>query len=167
MPSFELKAPVLAQLKAALEPLGFRQAGTLFLHERPEVVQLVELQSSQAEDAAHIAVTVNLGVYASELVDADIREYIRPSIPQAHWRERLGILMPQRRDKWWTIESAEQAATVGADIAVNLEEYGLPPLAKIPDLAALMKIWQAGASPGLSDYQRRRYLERLSVSRRD
>jgi hypothetical protein len=164
MPSFELKAPVLAQLKAALEPLGYRQAGALFLHERPEVVHLVELQSSQVEDAAHIAVTVSLGVYAPALVDADIREYIRPSIPQAHWRERLGILMPQRRDKWWTIESAEQAATVAADIAVSLQEYGLPPLAKIPDLAALRKIWQAGASPGLSDYQRRRYLERLSTS---
>ena len=167
MPSFELKAPVLARLKAALEPLGYRQAGTLFLHDQPEVVHLVELQGSYVEDAAHIAVTVNLGVYAPSLVDADIREYIQPSIPHAHWRERLGILMPQRRDKWWSIESVEHADEVGADIAANLQEYGLPPLERIPDLAALRKIWQAGVSPGLSDYQRRRHLERLSASSPD
>jgi hypothetical protein len=167
MPIFALKAPVLAQLRAALEPLGFQAAGTLFLRELAEVVHLVELQSTQEENAAHIAVTINLGVFAPALVDPDIREYIRPSILQAHWRERIGILMPQRRDNWWSIESAGQAAAVGAEIAVSVEEYGLPPLAKIADLAALRRIWETGASPGLSDYQRRRHLERLAASSQD
>ena len=167
MPIFALKAPVLAQLQAALAPRGFRAAGTLFQRELAEVVHLVELQSTQEENAAHIAVTINLGVFAPALVDPDIRDYIRPSIPQAHWRERIGILMPQRRDKWWSIENAGQAAAVGAEIAVSVEEYGLAPLAKIPDIAALRRIWETGASPGLSDYQRRRYLERLTASSQD
>jgi hypothetical protein len=161
MSSFELKAPVLAQLKAALEPFGYRQAGVQFLRELAEVTHLVELQCSRDGDANHIAVTVNLGVYAPSLVDRDIREYIRPSIAQAHWRECLGILMPERRDKWWTIESVEQAAEAAPDIALSIEEYGLPQLAKIADLAALRSIWQVGVSPGLSDYQRRRFMERL------
>jgi hypothetical protein len=167
MPTFALKAPVLAQLQAALEPHGYRAAGTLFHRELAEVVHLVELQSTQEEGAAQIAVTINLGVFAPALVDPDIRDYIRPSIPQAHWRERIGILMPQRRDKWWSIESVDQAAATGAEIAVSVEEYGLPPLARIPDIAALRRIWETGASPGLSDYQRRRHLERLSASSPD
>lgn len=167
MPIFALKAPVLAQLQAALAPHGYCAAGTLFQRELAQVVHLVELQSTQEEGAAHIAVTVNLGVFAPALVDADIREYIRPSIPQAHWRERIGILMPQRRDRWWSIENAAQAAAAGAEIAVCVEQYGLPPLARIPDIAALRRIWETGASPGLSDYQRRRHLERLAASSRD
>lgn len=164
MPAFELKEPVLAQLKAALEPLGFQQAGALFVREQPDVVHMVELQSTQDESGGHIAVTVNLGVFAPALLDADIRNYVRPSIPQAHWRERLGILMPERRDKWWSVECPEEALTVGAEIAVSVEEFGLAPLARIPSIAALKKIWEAGVSPGLSDYQRRRHLERLQAA---
>jgi hypothetical protein len=164
MPAFELRAPLLAQLRAALEPHGYKQAGALFLRDLPEVVHLVELQSTHGDAAMHIAVTVNLGVFAPALVDSNIRNYIRPSIPQAHWRERLGILMPERRDKWWSVESVENAGCVGAEIAVSLEEYGLAPLAKIASVAALRKIWDAGVSPGLSEYQRRRYLERLAAS---
>jgi hypothetical protein len=167
MPTFALKAPVLAQLQAALAPRGYCAAGTLFQRELAEVVHLVELHSTQEQDAAHIAVTINLGVFAPALVDPDIRDYIRPSILQAHWRERIGILMPQRRDQWWTIDSAAQAAAVGAEIAVSVEEYGLGPLEKIPDIAALRRIWEAGASPGLSAYQRRRHLERLAASSQD
>ena len=167
MPLFALKAPVLAQLQSALAPRGYRAAGTLFQRQLAEVVHLIELQSTQEQDAAHIAVTINLGVFAPKLVDRDIRDYIRPSIPQAHWRERIGILMPERRDKWWPIENVEQAAAAGAEIAVSVENYGLGPLAKIPDLAALRRIWETGASPGLSDYQRRRHLERLSAASHD
>jgi hypothetical protein len=167
MPSFALKAPVLAQLQAALAPRGFRAAGMLFHRELEDVVHLVELQGTQEENAAHIAVTINLGVFAPALVDPDIRDYIRPSIPQAHWRERIGILMPQRRDKWWSIENAGQAAAVGAEIVVSVEAYGLAPLGRIPDIAALRRIWETGASPGLSDYQRRRHLERLAASSHD
>jgi hypothetical protein len=106
---------------------------------------------------------VNLGVYAPALVDAEIRDYIRPSIAQAHWRERLGILMPQQREKWWAIECPEEAARVAAEIASSVEAYGLPPLAKIPDIAALGRIWEAGASPGLTEFQRRRHLERIAA----
>jgi hypothetical protein len=163
MASHALKASVLAPLQAALGPLGFHAAGMLLQRELAEVVQLVELQCSQEANQAQLSVTVNLGVYAPMLVDAGIREYIRPSIPQAHWRERLGILMPERRDKWWTIEDASQAAAAGADIAASVQAYGLAPLTKIGDLAALRRIWETGASPGLSDYQRRRHLERLEA----
>jgi hypothetical protein len=161
MTPYELIDPVLAQLDAALAPLGYRRSGASFQRELSEVVHLVELQSAQGAADNQVAVTVNLGVYAPVLVDADIRQYIRPSIPQAHWRERLGILLPERRDRWWTIESAEAADLTGCEIAGSVEVFGLPTLAKIPDLAALRRIWEAGASPGLSDYQRRRHLERL------
>jgi hypothetical protein len=167
MPTLALKASVLAALQAALEPLGFVASGALLQRELAEVVHLVELQSSQEANVSHIAVTVNLGVYAPSLVDAGIRDYIRPSIPQAHWRERLGILMPQRRDRWWTIENPEQAAEAGAEIAASVTEYGLAPLGKIADLASLRRIWETGVSPGLSDYQRRRHLERLEASSPD
>jgi hypothetical protein len=163
MTPYELIDPVLAQLQAALTPLGYRRAGSLFLRELAEVVHLVELQTTQGETGGQVAATVNLGVYVPTLVDADIRQYIRPSIPQAHWRERLGILLPQRRDWWWSIESPAAADLTGCEIASSVEAYGLPLLSKIPDLASLRRIWETGASPGLSDYQRRRHLERLLI----
>jgi hypothetical protein len=157
----EGKAQVLDDLKRLLGPLGYRKAGALFSLDFHDVVHLVGVQSSQASTAKQTQLTIDLGVFAPALVDSDVREHTKPSIAEAHWRQRLGFVMPERQDRWWSIASAAEARSVGAQMAAALATHGLKALAGIPDLGALKRLWNSGSSPGLTERQRQRCLERL------
>ncbi len=162
MSASELKAPVFAGLKRLLAPLGYRKGGALFSLERGDVLHLVEVQSSDRSTATQVVLTVNLGVFVPALIDADVRGQTKPTIAQAHWRERLGAAMPGKQDKWWTIGSAAEGGAVAAEIVSCVADFGLKAIAQIPDVGALRRMWQSGASPGLTEVQRRRYLARLA-----
>jgi hypothetical protein len=51
------------------------------------------------------------------------------------------------------------ASVIGREIAAALAEFGLPALLKLPDARALADLWRDGHGPGLTEYQRRRFLE--------
>ncbi len=153
----DLKTPILDDLNNLLAPLGFRKAGTLFSADRGEVVHLIQLQSSQKSTAQQILVTVNVGVFVPRLGPAT------PGIPQSHWRQRIGSLMPERQDKWWSINNVGDSKTVAAEIARCVEHFGLTALRTIPNIAALKALWEGGISPGLTSGERTRFLAQVAA----
>lgn len=161
MTATALRTPTLAGLHALLKPLGFRKVANLFSRTNQNVVQLIEVQGSRdsTKDAARF--TVNIGVFALDLVYADVRDVTKPSIPGAHWRARLGSLSPEGQDLWWQASTAEQAASVAKDVVARVTQYALPTLCALPNVAALVHIWKQGQARGLTDGQRKDYLARL------
>jgi hypothetical protein len=135
---------VLAALSAELRPLGYRKRGMVFLRELADVIHVVALQSSTQSTTASLRVTVNLGVWVPALAD----EAEHPGPWTAHWRERLGGVMPDSDDLWWTIDAPDAEPAVSAAMVVALRAYGLPALATLPNAAALLALWQNGRSPG-------------------
>jgi hypothetical protein len=142
-----------------LTAAGFRKSGFVFSRPKEDVVHLVSLQSSQSSTSDTLRVTVNLAVWAPTLSDGPEK----PDVSASHWRERLGFLMPVRSDRWWEASSDHSASIVAAEIGCAIRDFGLPALDRLASVSALRELWARGSCPGLTDLQRRRYLERLSA----
>lgn len=161
MTTTALRTPTLAGLHALLKPLGFRKVANVFSLASQNVVHLIEVQGSRDSTKDVARFTVNVGVFALDLVYADIRDVTKPSIPGAHWRARLGTLSPEGRDLWWQASTDKQAVAVAEEVVSRVENYALPALFALPNLDALVLIWKQGKARGLTDGQRKDYLSRL------
>jgi hypothetical protein len=161
----EYTRTLLAGMADGLRKAGFKRRGQLFERSVGDVVHLVQLQKSRSSSADALRATVNLAIWVPAL--APIRAGIRdaPSEPGAQWRERLGFTMPQRRDLWWDVRSEAEAEQVAADIAASLQSYGLPRLDAVRSSEELENLWRKGLGPGLTEHQRRRFLEQLVACR--
>ncbi len=157
----ELKAPIIDQVKQLLHPMGYRKLGGLFSRPSEDVVHLIEIQGSRGNTSGQAKFTLNVGVFAYELVYPDVRDVRKPSIPEAHWRQRLGFLSPEKIDLWWEVSTQEQSVSAAQDIANRLTCYALPALSELSNLEALAMLWLSGRCPGLTDYQRKKYLAAL------
>ncbi|WP_457356550.1 DUF4304 domain-containing protein [Roseateles sp. P5_D6] len=160
----ELKLPIVAAVYALLKPLGYRKSSALFRREIGDVVHLIEVQASVSNKVGDASFTVNIGVFAPELVYADVRDVTSPSIPLAQWRTRLGQLAPESQDLWWCATTRVDAEAAAKDIVERIEKHALPALAALPDLASLGSVWKSGRSPGLTERQRVEFLNRLPAS---
>jgi hypothetical protein len=160
MSTASYKNTALAVMAEALRPVGFHKRGSCFERSLTDVVHLVGLQASTSSTAALLRITANLAIWVPSLADG--RD--RPDIWSSHWRQRLGELMPERSDRWWTITTEQEAAVAATEITSGLLSYGLPALDSLSSVAALQQVWEAGKSPGLTKTQSQRYVERLHAN---
>jgi Domain of unknown function (DUF4304) len=161
----ELKKRILSALKDLLNPVGYRKSGSLFSKQLCDVVHLIEVQSSSENTSSESRFTVNIGIFSPTLVYADVRDFRKPSIPDAQWRERLGSLCPEKKDMWWNISSLEQSESAALDIRHRVETYALPILSGLSDLKSLGVLWSSGLSPGITSSRRAEYLGMLTAGR--
>jgi len=146
-------------IAAVLKSCGYRKTGTTFHRALDDVDHLINLQKSASSSSGEIRATVNIGISVRSL--APIRAGVpdKASLWSAHWRRRLGELMPAATDRWWTATSDDEASAIGQDLAQALVQYGLPVLEKLADAGAVVALWRQGMAPGLTESQRRRLLE--------
>ena len=161
MPVSPLREPVLVALNALLQPVGFRKAGGVFSRKLNDVFHLVELQGSRDSTVTKAKYTVNVAVFLPYLINKDVREFTKPSVPAAHWRERLGFLAPGNQDTWWHAATAAETERNAQDICAKLRQYALPALEQLNTSAAVVSVWSGGSSPGITKSQREEYLARL------
>jgi hypothetical protein len=81
-------------------------------------------------------------------------------LDDCQWRQRLGFLMPNHRDEWWSIEAATSIESLGKRICESLENLAIPEIDRYIQDQALRDLWLSGHSPGLTNFQR---LMNLSV----
>ncbi len=159
-----LKFPIVTAVHAVLKPLGYRKSSATFRRVIGDVVHMVEVQGSSANTSGDASFTVNIGVFAPALVDEDVRKFTKASIPEAHWRMRLGELSPSRQDLWWRVGALTGAEAAAVEISKLIERSALPALAQLPDLASLASVWKSGHSPGLTERQCAKLLSRVLIS---
>jgi len=158
MSTLALKAPTLTRVHHLLSPLGYRKAAALFSRAVEDVIHLIEVQGSRSSTNQEVLFTVNVGVFVPALIYPDVRDVTRPSIPDAHWRERLGFLCPEQKDLWWKVSSAHEALDAAEDVAARNQRFALPALAGIGNTNALATVWRTGQSAGLTEFARKKYL---------
>ena len=159
----ELKKPILTHVQSLLHPLRYRRVGSVFSRKCQDIVQLIEVQSSRNNNDFEARFTINIGIFAPRVVYEDVRDTTKPSISAGHWSWRLGSLSPEKKDIWWAVSTSTQAEAAAQDICSRLALYGLPALAAVPNLLALVEIWKSGEGPGLTQYQRKDYLGRVTT----
>jgi Domain of unknown function (DUF4304) len=137
---------------------GFAQRGVVLHKGVGSNVALIEFQLSDKTSKECVVFTVNLGIVCGELSGAASR---RASVMDAHLRQRLGFLLPQRADKWWEITAQTNVIALADELSKTLEESALPYLDEYLDSRTLIALWESGKSPGLTAVQRARLLDQL------
>jgi hypothetical protein len=145
-----------------LQQRGFEGRGPVFFRVRAGNWALIALQKSQKTSADAIVFTVNVGVVSERLArffSIPLMPNRPPEAGEWHWRQRLGFLLPEGLDKWWTIKSNTRIEEVSREVERALE-LALPEVEKHIRDEFLRDLWLTGRSPGLTEVQR---LKNLAV----
>lgn len=126
-----LKKEVTPLLKAP----KFKKRRLNYAYGFDELCWLVNIQKSQWNDREESAFTVNCGVYIPGIVSvyANISEPTNPSIMHCACSARIGMLMPEKIDIWWTLTLGDSASVdedIAQDIRCKIENVALPFLNK-------------------------------------
>jgi len=162
MDSPNWKRLILEAMSRVLKPKGFRKKATLFSRPRDGIVHLVGLQSSTGSTASSLKVTVNVAIWLEALAPVRGGNPDAPSPWDAPWRERIGFLMPDHRDVWWTACTDDEAVEVAEAISTAIRDAVLPNLDKYGDSSKIIQDWQDGICTGITDYQRQEFLRKLA-----
>ena len=159
------KRIILTQLHTLLKPIGFRKKQQCFSAEQGDSALFIQMQSSMKSTKNVLVVTINLGIF-SRIIAESVGNTREPNILDAHWRKRIGSFMPDGSDKWWEVQSSDEADSCGGEITRILTNKALPQMQSLASTDRLKSLWEEGKSPGLTDYQRKQYLQALELRQR-
>jgi hypothetical protein len=140
----------------ALVAHGFGGRSSTFSRPVGDVVHLVQLQGADDNSSEGARFTVNVAVWVPALSTGTT-----PSVADAHWQVRLGLLGPERADRWWEANDLAMADAAALDIVAWVQAFALPALARIQHARDLVALWKSGESPGLTRLQADRFRQRL------
>ncbi len=157
-------AEVVRVVADSLSSEGFTRRGSLFVIENQGNRGVVEFQKSAANSPQELRFTINIGVIVGALVDPGASG--QTSTMDAHVRQRIGGLLPGRPDMWWKIGVETDADALGEELATTISRVAVPFVKRYLSTTEVVRLWEAGTSPGLTAGQRARFLERLRTSLR-
>src|SRR5713101_6912488 len=86
-----------------IRSLGFVRRGTTFRKVSHGNVAIIEFQRSTKSDRHELLFTINIGIVCGKLIEEEQPPLTRAGSVDAHLRLRIGMLLPERSDKWWQI----------------------------------------------------------------
>jgi hypothetical protein len=153
---------------ATLKREGFSRSGQTFFLQADGNWGLVNFQRTMGSSRVQIIFTINLGIASARLLKIfppprarATGRNTRPGIWDCHWQERIGHLLPERKDIWWKIGINSQIERLGDQINTYLRELAIPEIKKYISDEALCDLWLTERSPGLTQLQRLEYLSVL------
>jgi hypothetical protein len=149
-------------MKPYLESKGFRGATDIFRRQYDRNWGLISFQKSVRSDQDAVVFTVNVGTISRRLYEFDGYHVAIDTLrdEHCHWRERLGYLMPERRDIWWTLDRSSNVDELASGLVRLIDRYAIPEMQRYVSDEQLTELWLTGCSPGITDLVR---LEHLSV----
>jgi hypothetical protein len=70
--------------------------------------------------------------------------------------------MPGACDRWWAVTTELEASIAASELSEALQTYALAKFDALATSGALVKLWMSGVSPGLTEFQAKRYLKKLN-----
>jgi hypothetical protein len=115
-------------LHPALKGEGFIKSARTFRRTRPNCTQIVNIQGRWTNYKEEGQFTINLGVYYPEAarLHGQFKITHRPSFLDCMLHQRIGVLMPIRRDYWWDFDSKSDLDNIAKDVVVACMDFGLP-----------------------------------------
>jgi hypothetical protein len=153
---------VIAETATKVEAFGFRRRDNLLRITGQGNSGLIEFQRSTKNSKERLLFTVNLAVVCGELLEPDEPPVDKARSPNGHLRERIGRLLPVRQDKWWEITVRTDSNALAAEVSELIAREAVPYVVRFLDTKELVALWRSGMSPGLTEFQRNRYLGSLS-----
>lgn len=133
-----------------LAAAGFKRKG-FHLHRRAgELFHAIQFQASRWGSAAEGKFTVNLIVTSPDLYEAWIGPPfpVNPASALFPIQMRIGSLMPQRTDYWWTVGSDTDISSLAIEVAETIENCAIRFFASYESNEALLSQLRKGICPG-------------------
>ena len=127
-------------IKAGIAPLlkahGFKKKARNFYRSFDDRIDVINVQASQYNEGAKGRFTINLGVYFPAI--AEITEAIpvkgMPKEYNCTVRERIGGVLDNRQDIWWSVDETTNLNEVSIELATKVEGFCLPWLESMASL---------------------------------
>ncbi len=148
-------------LSSLLKRNGFKKSARNFYRTHDNRIDVINVQASQSNYGDEGKFTVNVGVYYPSIAEITGAPPIKGMPKEYHCtiRERIGLLMDENKDMWWSIDSATDRSMTASDLASKVDALCLPWLDKMSDLDAV-KNWVSKRQPfvaaGIALFQEKR-----------
>jgi uncharacterized protein DUF4304 len=133
------------QIAPELRALGLTGSGSSYVLQSQEHWAIVGLQKSRTNSAERVRFTVNLTVVRRDIwarahaawpsqlserpaANMDSGALIPEVDRDKYWHQRIGTLMPKKRDHWWEITSTVDPEAIGRDVVAAIRDFALPAL---------------------------------------
>ncbi|MEA3106281.1 MAG: hypothetical protein QOI88_886 [Gammaproteobacteria bacterium] len=135
-----------------LKGLGYRKHGRRFVLAGVLSTAHIRFQLSQWNHAERTRFTMSVGRYFESIARKNGEEVVLDSSKQRHMHVgiRIGHLLPQQADHWWSIGNDDDVPKVAAEVVAALRDFGLPYLESVASLDGVAKL--AGYTPRTGDH---------------
>lgn len=135
--------------RAVLSPLGFRRAAPQYWRMVDGLSQCVNFQASAWGSHEKGCFTINLGVSSPMLYETYTGTPLPRAPAAALWpvNERIGKLMPDRKDHWWDVDANTDVDALGEEVAGVIRDYAVPWLTSLATREALIRAIAHGTTP--------------------
>ena len=103
-----------------LRPLGFVRWGLVLRLLGQGNAAIVSFQKSRHADDEELEFTVNLSIVCGRLLDSDARPLSLAQEVDGHLRERIGFLLDDPEDTWWSIDLGPTASSLPLRFPISL-----------------------------------------------
>lgn len=157
---------VIEPTVSMVSPLGFTRRGAILRTFRHGNSGIIEFQKSTKGSSGKLLFTINLAIVCGELLGQDQPDLEKARSVDAHFRQRIGMLLPDRPDKWWEITETTDVNALATEVGNLISKEAAPYIQRYLDTNELIALWKSGKSPGLTETQRVKYLEMLDSKRK-
>jgi hypothetical protein len=132
---------------------GFRRRSQNFLCETPECWGAINFQKSRYSPVDEKSFTINLAIASKRILEYQGKSTSAPPPSYAcHWAEiRIGTLMHDHKDKWWTLSNEASYASVESEVNKALSDLAIPLIKPHLTEQGLLELW-ASSMPGSFEY---------------
>ena len=127
-----------------LKDRDFKRTGRTFHRRAGDVWQILNVQASQQNMGAAGSFTLNIGIYHPRIAElaGSLPLNGKPKEYESTIRERIGYLMPERRDHWWEIGPSTDVLALAREVGECVERYAVPWLERHTDIAQISSALQ-------------------------
>lgn len=142
----------IKRMKPFMKTQGFTSRGNNFHKRHPqENIGIINFQKSwSSNNEFGIKFTLNFGLYSkaiAELLDPTHIK-LKPTVWDLHWGQRIGLLFPEKNDKWWVIDECTSMELLEKEIQECLLHKVIPEIDKCISNNRLIDLWISNQSPG-------------------
>lgn len=147
----EVYKQLLKNIQHTLKKYGYSRRASIFYKKNEDNWGVIGFQKSwSSSNEFGIKFTINLGVYSkaiAELLDPT-RIKPKPVVWDLHWGQRIGLLFPEKNDKWWVIDENTSIELLEHEIQKCLVQKVVPEIDKCIINNHLVDLWVTNQLPG-------------------
>lgn len=154
---------LISTIRPVLKEHGFSRKGNIFYTLKCSNFGLIGFQKSVKSNDAEVLFTINIGVRSKVLSSyfRDDFDHSKPSFQWCNWETRVGQLINNGQDKWWSITPDTLFEDLFDEISTCLSSIAIPYILKNISDDQLISSWISGKSLGLPNSTRLVYLSVL------